>query len=440
MSELDDLLAREVAAGQLQSHGHFTLTREKALEKLAAFQLPDPLTWVLKVVQAAVRGGLHELEVRLSSNEAEFRLTGNCSCTLSDFEQCFYDPETSADPFLHCLKQALWSVGLHARRPFCLVLPGWPEGAFWNGDVLSRQPLQSISSSCRLTVSHRSRGDTGLPILRTVEAARCNAEILQELRQKAFVCPIPVRVDARRIDSVYLCPGHGLSKSSYPLQVAFLPSDLPVLPLPRQANEASYRDSELNRELEKLAPVLDSAAQDCTVVALLSAHVKEVSQGKSTVWKGYNHPCRIYWVLDGVVIDCRAFALADRSCSLGLIASAQGLTRDLSGFNLQVNAEYRMRLGAICRLTDSFVAQASVNFDEMVAKARSNGKWTGTALFLGGLGLAYFSPLHGVALTIGGILSYFNPASEEAAISEQIRRDLLNLQQAWPGTGNPAKF
>lgn len=49
---MEDLLGRYREAGQVESTGSFTLDPKKALEKLAAFQLPSSDHWILKVVQS----------------------------------------------------------------------------------------------------------------------------------------------------------------------------------------------------------------------------------------------------------------------------------------------------------------------------------------------------------------------------------------------------
>ncbi|CAN0363447.1 unnamed protein product, partial [Phaeothamnion confervicola] len=51
MAELDDCIDSLLREGKLESSGHFTLDVQKALEKLAAFQLPHPDWWILKFVQ-----------------------------------------------------------------------------------------------------------------------------------------------------------------------------------------------------------------------------------------------------------------------------------------------------------------------------------------------------------------------------------------------------
>ncbi|MFA5507094.1 MAG: hypothetical protein WC314_25300 [Vulcanimicrobiota bacterium] len=57
-SHLESFLNELKASGQSQGQGHFTVAREKALEKLAEFQLPFQGAWIVKVVQAVVAFGV----------------------------------------------------------------------------------------------------------------------------------------------------------------------------------------------------------------------------------------------------------------------------------------------------------------------------------------------------------------------------------------------
>ncbi|MBS2033936.1 hypothetical protein JST97_03060 [bacterium] len=433
MLELDDFLALETSQGVFDSSGQFSLSREKALEKLAAFQLPGEMDWLLKVVQAAVRADFLEIDLRLSKSQAEFRFSGACRWRLEDIEGSFYDPESGGDRSLQALKEALWSVSLHNARPFCLVGENWPEALFWNGEQFSRQPANSANLT-RLTVSHRKRGDSGFPILREVEAARRNASILQHLLHKAFPCPIPLRVDARRVDGFHLCPGHGLSCRSYPFALGLLTGQIPPLQCPQLAapDEPSYVETSLHPELRKLVAPDSRASQPVAAAALLTGHVGPVGGGRDTKWKPFFHPCRIYWVSDGVVVDCRAFDLTERSCSIGLIASAEGLVTDLSGLCLQVNREYQDRLDKVCRLADDFVVRADLHFEAMLEKARSSGKWMFALMVVGGVSVTTLNPAFGLFMTFCGFSNYFTRASQETTISKQLGEDLRLLQRDWP--------
>ena len=91
----------------------------------------------------------------------------------------------------------------------------------------------------------------------------------------------------------------------------------------------------------------------------------------------------------------------------------------------------------MCRLADPLVLQSELHFDELLGKARSNGKWIGALLVVGGLGAAFFSPIHGAALTAGGAAAFFGAAHAETAMTDKIIKDLMLLQQDWPEAGKP---
>ena len=70
-------------------------------------------------------------------------------------------------------------------------------------------------------------------------------------------------------------------------------------------------------------------------LALLTAHMEPIGHGKQQRWDLYEQSCAVHWVLDGVVIESRVLDQPERCCSLALIASAEGLATDRSGFQLQ---------------------------------------------------------------------------------------------------------
>ena len=430
-SPLDELLAAQVSEAQLDSSGAFTLSREKALEKLAEFQLPGPASWVSKVIQAAVAANWSEIRIQQTSTSTDITFVGNSIWTLEAIEGTFFDPETSSDRGLQHLKQGLWSVGLHGRRPFLFYLPRSSGALLWDGQALSRQPAYSGHLAV-LTISHRKlEAGKGLPLLRNIEAARHNTEILEEIRSRSFACPIPLQVDSRRMDALQLCPGHGLALNSYPLEMAFLKGEVPSLSLPPGTLGSFEVPADTHREMRKHALEKQNFSPTFQVAALLCAHLKQVPQGKTKVWKPEKKRCQIYWILDGILIDCRAFDFPERSCSLGLVASAQGLTTDLSGLNLQINPQYRERLEKVCRLVDPFLTSANVNFDAMVKKARESHKMAGGLMMLGGVGLCFLSPIHGIAVGGMGAWTFFGAASEEREIVREVLQDLNFLRVEW---------
>ena len=159
LSDLERYLQNEISQGCKDSSGEFTLCGEKAVEKLAAFQLPGEHTWVLKFVQAAVVSGCRHLGVFQTYRETAFHFLGSPGFGLQEFENHFLDPEPGQHAGLHHLKQGLWSVSIHGMRPFQFMMRGGHFSLIWDGRQLLRQSASEPLRNCDLllTVSHRSR-------------------------------------------------------------------------------------------------------------------------------------------------------------------------------------------------------------------------------------------------------------------------------------------
>ncbi len=65
---MEDLLGRFREAGEVESTGAFTLDPKKALEKLSAFQLPSPHSWILKVIQSLQLSGSRKIDISAGVN------------------------------------------------------------------------------------------------------------------------------------------------------------------------------------------------------------------------------------------------------------------------------------------------------------------------------------------------------------------------------------
>ncbi|MBI3927505.1 MAG: hypothetical protein HY319_18345 [Armatimonadetes bacterium] len=77
ISNLDEFLEIERRRGELQSSGTFTLSLERALEKLRHYQLAHPAFYILKLIQSAIAAGARRVDVRLRRDGArvDFGLT-----------------------------------------------------------------------------------------------------------------------------------------------------------------------------------------------------------------------------------------------------------------------------------------------------------------------------------------------------------------------------
>ena len=66
MDELEGFLSAQRGEGELDSDGEFTMSLEKARQKLRKFQLGNPAFYLLKIFQSAVRACADKIEIKLS--------------------------------------------------------------------------------------------------------------------------------------------------------------------------------------------------------------------------------------------------------------------------------------------------------------------------------------------------------------------------------------
>lgn len=430
-SELEDLLRAEIGEGVKESSGSFTISREKALEKLAAFRLASETAWVLKIVQAAVASSCTELDIRQTSTGTEFHFSGETGWSLAQVEAEFYQVESSTDPSLEYLKHGLWSVSLNGMRPFSLVSSSWPEALLWTGDRMLRKPVRAQTKTV-LTISHRTMVEgRRFSLIPDFEAASRNAEIAKELAGQAFVCCKPLRLDNRRLDALQLCPRHGLSSASYPIQIGFLKGDLPPIGLPPATLGGYAEPKEVDPSMRKLLHGEATIPSRLSLACMVTAHLRKVPKEKSLVWKAYEEESLIYWVRDGVVVDRTRPKQQAACCSLALFASADGLTADATGFTLQKTEEFRSREEQVCRLGADFLAEIQLNLSEVIQDARRNARRLGGLLTLGGIGCSFFSIVHGAAITLVGVYKYWTAGSDEAEVAAHVDQGLRALKKDW---------
>jgi hypothetical protein len=435
LSELEEFLQEHIAEGSYDSAGQFTLSRDKALEKLAAFQLPRATAWVLKVVQAAVAGHSDGLYVHQTSTDTEFLFAPPQAWTLDRIEAAFYDPEVSGDDALDHLKRALWSVSLSQMRPFRMALPGCPNALLWTGREFRKLPAQP-PKWLTLTVSHRSvEAGKGVIILRSLQAARTNSEILAELVHHAFVCPIPLKVDNRRLDALQGCPNHGSNPHSYPIRLGFAGSEGPPFAIPKLTLGHYQPSSPGNPYLASILDRHTEVPRQVQVAMLLSARVEPKISGKSTTLTAVPQESAIHWVLDGVIVQRKTLMVPRMAVSCALFASAQGLGTDLTGFQLTQDEHLEARQEQLCRAITPVVRGTKVSLDKFVRGSQKFAYAMGGFLFLGGVAVSMVSPaglfLMGGGLMGGAAVTVAVELSAERALDREIRKELERLRAHW---------
>jgi hypothetical protein len=435
-SELEKFLLEQVGEGQHDSAGKFTLARGKALEKLAGFQLPRETAWVSKLVQAAVAGGSSGMAVRQTSTDIFFVFEPPTHWTLTSIEEAFYEPEISADRALDHFKRGLWPVSIRDMRPFRLVLPGSTQALFWTGAEFQRRKTEPVKY-LELTVSHRNRlQGGGFPYLRGIESARGNAATLRELCENCFTCPIPLKVDGRRLDALQGCPVHGFSPSSYPIRVGLAQADLPDFRPPRLTYggyaPVNAGESRLNTIFQPKVAI----PERISVGLLLCASIEKVALGDASRPVPLPRSSTLNWVRDGVVVGREVLAVSHLSCSAGVFLSADGLETDLTGFGLIRCEELQRRQLAACRAVLPLIRETSVSLDVYVRSVLNRAYLLGGLMFLGGMALTAVNPISGFFIAGGGatggaaVTAAVN-LSAERALEVSLQRDLRSLQHDW---------
>ena len=87
MSAIEELIARSRAPGTFVERRQFTLSREKALEKLRDFSLRNPRQYILELIQAAVFSGATYIAVDINKERLLVAWVGGRPYTATELEQ-----------------------------------------------------------------------------------------------------------------------------------------------------------------------------------------------------------------------------------------------------------------------------------------------------------------------------------------------------------------
>lgn len=373
--------------GQQQAgEGTFSLAREKALEKLAAFQLPFAGAWALKIVQAVVASGSSQsLKVYQGKHDASFYFEVPSSWALEQVEDAFFDPHAPVDTSLRHLACGLWAVALNQRRAFELRLPADRTRLIWDGQRLDRLRLdESPRVQPSLTISHKNEEVGGS--LSNIKVARQIADANKALADNAYTCPIPLGLEGRRIDAFQHCPTHGLRPRSHPYALRRCTAELPGFPVPQKTFWYFSGDEvqvEKPSRLKALSlPLCDRSEPYGTaeVVYLVTYHCDYQREELS-------HPSVCHWVKDGVVVDQQRLAVPEGPHSVAMFLSAQGLAADLTTLHLRDSEERTRRLEQAAKSVGTGLTEIQGGFFAPWVKAgAAQGRLLGGLAVVGSLG------------------------------------------------------
>ena len=442
LSELEKFLHSQSAEGSQQGGGSFTLAREKALLKLANFQLPFAGAWAVKLVQAAVSAGAQvAFSATLGKRVATFSFDGNDKWEIEQVEEAFFNPEPTKIRHLRHLLSALWQVGVAEKRAFQLSLPGSEVDLVWNGSTLSRVPMGRQADKVELVVTHAEAGKNLLSEVLT--GAKRNQEIAEALKDYCFTCPIPLLVDARRFDALQHCPEYGWNESSFPIAISFLQEeDAPQLKVPSGTflDHKEFQNSELmdGAGLETITKKMMKAVEPveyCTGAALISVNAGLHSQGESSgyLWKLRQRSSKCFWIQDGVAAQIQTFPTEPSAVSVACFLPAHDLENDLSGFYIADQRTRNRRLekmGVLLRETVSSLE--SVSGKEIKKHNKSRYQKLGNATLFLGIGIGHYITWGiGALLVSFGVFARFAERAEEKKLLQSLERELHLFVKNW---------
>jgi len=194
VSELDALLARSRAPGEFVERRSFTLSREKAIEKLREFTLPHSAQYVLELVQAAVFADATWIAVDVRPSTVTFAWCGGETLVQRDLEELFDHLfiARSDDRKRHVVQVAIAVNALLQERPKLLRIESgdgtWEGSVRMDLDADGDGVLGTPQGGMAGTYIHvRRRG----ALLRMLDGPPTAAEV-QFIEERCVHCPVPI--------------------------------------------------------------------------------------------------------------------------------------------------------------------------------------------------------------------------------------------------------
>ena len=335
---LRSFLTHQYSQGNHDSEGAFTLSAERALAKIAENALPFESAWILKVIQAAVAAGVAEINIFLLLGSTEVELGGESPWTPDEIVYQLQQLDPSSKPGLDHLVAALRDR-LKEERQMLFLFKGMKDALYWDGEELQQHLVEELPDKTVISVqtANPSMGNLDPATLSILGGQ--NALISQTVADNAFLCPIPLRVDSKRVDqlshviqdgAVYEVPvAQGwLAEPNYEIEMTDIDGD-------------STTNESLPETFQTYPTHLKSQHHRASGVPwVLRARYRSTEQTIEEqavrVWGAEKGLSTLNFVKDGVVVDQQSLwdIPQPHHVSLHLFLNANNLQHDLTGFAL----------------------------------------------------------------------------------------------------------
>lgn len=340
-SQLLEWLKEKQCEGNADSEGSFTLTQDRAWDKLAAFQLPFSEAWMVKLVQAAVALEAQEIAVYQTWQATSVIMRGVRGLSHDDLVDAVLGWNRTPTSGLEHLSTAVRVLAKGVKRPFMLDY-GEGSSQVWTGSRFAQRTVSARKDqSLNFTVYHFSFDTHSWQVSSDTMKATI-VSLSEALMKHCYPCPVPLKLDGRTINGIHSDPEFGVSQTSRTLGALAISSpELPPIDFPWGSRFKRCQQSDLQMELTTPGLVTDSTSFGA--LAVLTAKLLTDRHGRATS-ELVASPARgqMVWVRDGAVVQREELDIPGR-VTLSLVLGAEGLETDLTGFQLRKTEQYQAR-------------------------------------------------------------------------------------------------
>lgn len=413
-SELTKWLHQQQSEGQIDSEGSFSIDKQKAWEKLGAFQLPFATAWVLKLVQA-LNSCAQAQGMKVTQNRVEtvFHFMGVQDWTHETLESAIFNPEVRQDQDISHLAVAIRALAQPKDRPFSL---SYPDGRtfIWNGTHFSepaksqnREDLtEDVIIGVELTVSHFRIGQsTSYLAYQGPEVKKLMLAISKTLHDDCYLSPCQITLDGLRIQGLASrLPSHNNNDIQILTQYAVKTG--PNLP----QCHAMFKLDKPRWDFNRACWAPGEKQSDCSAMAILVAYLDaQKVQGDYCYFKPSEGPMELHWIRLGVIVERERISY-NSLANLILYITAEELNTDLTGLSLREDQLKKDRLDAAGAILSeqSFILSRNLEMP-YVSMSKLDSKFAKTIHATGCLAGCVFGPF-------AWIVAYFiNKARHQAA-------------------------
>jgi hypothetical protein len=407
---VDSFLSEAAGSGSFDSQGVFTVAGEAAIGKLSFFLLPRKSAWVLKVVQCAVAWGAATIEAKQTAEATHIGFASAGTFDIEGLQKALLEVNHRADRYLEHLACGLRAVGFGDKRPFCVKVYHQEilDTYRWDGRELFRE-RSSIANVAFCTVHltvHFPTQDKGRWLGGLARSAGRASEEYLELVNCGEACPVPLKVDGRRLDTL-TAPRRKSDASVADLCVSWrsrAPEPVgPQLRLPEGVRLEGYRVPLRDRFTDPGPLLVDGELDLPEGPALIRLRyyykiLSHRSKNSSFRFEGRPEFSKVHWVCDGVVCQSQKLRWEASPVALDLYLSAEGMATDLSGLTFRDTSRQQQ----VDRLREG-LANLRPCSERLIATLESHVAlpWGVHTAFYGGFGLLLGVMVPGAGKVVG---------------------------------------